>query len=310
MVNVVERSLLPWLPRPSFALSRPTDASRDVNRLRLTDSHRATWRMTRPVHQAIRPSPTRLGRPEGAVSGGLKSDPNEYRIVVACDPARISDTVDGQATNCSYAVTACQFRNPPSNDILYRLETRPRTPPNSPWTTVRDMCGLTTAPPGVPAPAVPTMGQIQTAFRQLPFSKPTVSIQPAGNVTLVNLPTYYRATWPDDAGLQPGEISEPVQLLSWSVEFKIAARSYDFHFGDSASSGQVTDAGGVYPTGSIRHTYAHPNAATKVSVDSRLTGQFRVNGGEWTDIDTVADLQDEPVTTLQVREATARLVAH
>ncbi|KQZ88775.1 hypothetical protein ASD62_05100 [Phycicoccus sp. Root563] len=234
-----------------------------------------------------------------------------YKVVLACRPARISDTAGGEETNCSYAMTACSFRNPPSDDVLYWVQSRPRSNPDAAWTTVNTLCGLDALPPGVPAPpAIPTMGQIQTAFRQLPFSKPRVAIQPAGNVTLVNLPTYFRATWPGDAGLQPGEVSAPVKLLSWSVEFKIAPRSYEFHYGDGSSSGQVTDAGGVYPDGKIRHTYTSTDRAAKVTVDSQLTGQYRVNGGPWTPINAVADLQNEPVTTLQVREAEARLVDH
>ena len=232
------------------------------------------------------------------------------QVVLACKPARISDTVAGEATNCSYAMTACSYRNPPSDEAMYWVQTRPRTNPNAVWTTVATLCGLDAVPPGVPAPAaIPTMGQIQTAFKQLPFSKPRVAIQPAGNTTLVNLPTYFRATWPNDAGLQPGEVSQPVRLLSWTVEFKIAPRSYEFHYGDGASSGPVTDAGGVYPDGKIRHTYSTADDGAKVTVDSQLTGQYRVNGGAWTDINAVADLQDEPVTTLQVREAEARLVS-
>ncbi|MGA8980453.1 MAG: hypothetical protein WB473_15195, partial [Pedococcus sp.] len=114
---------------------------------------------------------------------------------------------------------------------------------------------------------------------------------------------------PNDSGLQPGEVSKPIKLLSWTVEFKIAPRSYEFHYGDGASSGPVTDAGGVYPDGKIRHTYTLSMDAAKVTVDSKLTGQYRVNGGAWTDINAVADLQNEPVTTVQVREAEARLVS-
>ena len=251
----------------------------------------------------------------GAVGVDLHEDANAYRIVPACEPVRISDTVGGDATNCSYAQTACRYRvpssDPKSGEILYRLESRPRSEPNGAWTLVREMCGLDEAPPGVPAPpAIPTLAQIESAFRRLPFSKPTVGIQPEGNTTLVNLPTYFRAEWPGDAGLQPGEVSTPVQLLTWSVEFRIAARSYDFHYGDGTRSGPTTDPGGVYPDGAIRHTYTEPTAAARVSVDAQLTAQYRANGGPWQDIDSVADLQDEPVTTLQVREAHARLVTH
>lgn len=211
-------------------------------------------------------------------------------------------------TNCSYALSACQYRNPPSDQPLYYVWKRRTNPPNSPWVLAGETCGTQTAPPAaVPPPPVPTLGQIQDAFRRLPFSKPSVRIEPKGNVTLVNLPTYYEATWPDDTGLQPGETSQPVQLLSWSVEFRVSSRSYTFHYGDGTSSGRVSDPGGGYPSGSIRHTYAAPNKAAQVRVDSQLTGQFRVNGGDWIDVDTIADLQNEPVTTLVVTEAKARL---
>jgi hypothetical protein len=155
---------------------------------------------------------------------------------------------------------------------------------------------------------VPSLGDIQRAFRALPFSKPTVSIQPVGNVTLVNLPTYFQAIWPGDAGLQPGDISHPVRLLSWSVEFRVTAHTYDFQYGDGTSSGPVTDAGGVYPDGAIRHTFSRPVPHAQVRVDATLTGQFRANGGAWVDIGTVANLQNEPVTVLEVKEARARLV--
>ncbi|QGN58322.1 hypothetical protein [Nostocoides sp. HKS02] len=184
-------------------------------------------------------------------------------------------------------------------------------PATAPWVLVGEYCGADALPADVPPPpAVPSLGDIQRAFRALPFSTPTVSIQPVGNLTLVNLPTFYRATWSNDAGLQPGEISQPVQLLTWSVQFRVTAHTYDYHFGDGTSTGPVTDAGGVYPDGAIRHTYTRPIAAAHVRVDTTLTGQFRANGGPWVDLDTVADLQNEPVTTLHVASAHARLVTH
>lgn len=237
------------------------------------------------------------------------SDPFEYRLTLACGSGRVRSIQGSEdVTNCSYALSACQYRNPPSDQPLYYVWKRRTNPPSSPWVLAGETCGTQSAPPAaVPPPPVPTLGQIQDAFRRLPFSKPTVRIEPRGNVTLVNLPTYYEATWPDDTGLRPGETSQPVQLLSWSVEFRVSSRSYTFHYGDGTSSGRVSDAGGGYPSGSIRHTYAAPNETAQVRVDSQLTGQFRVNGGEWIDVDTIADLQNEPVTTLVVTEAKARL---
>ena len=45
-----------------------------------------------------------------------------------------------------------------------------------------------------------------------------------------------------------------------------------------------------------------------IKVDAKLAGEFRVNGGAWQDINTVADLQDEPVAELEVLQARNRLV--
>lgn len=47
----------------------------------------------------------------------------------------------------------------------------------------------------------------------------------------------------------------------------------------------------------------------RVHVDATLTGSYRVDGGEWQDIDTVADLQDEPEVPYEVVEAKNRLVS-
>lgn len=172
-----------------------------------------------------------------------------------------------------------------------------------------------TAPAAAPAaaapapPPVPTFGQIQTAFRSLPFGKPSVAIQPKGRRTAKNLETFYAAEWRDQKGLQPGDISKPVKLLSWSVEFKVAAQDYRYSYGDGTTSGWTASTGGTYPDGDITHTYSE-TGDVRVKVDARLTGQYRVNGGTWQDIATVADLQDEPSYTLQVRGTKTGLVDH
>ena len=237
-------------------------------------------------------------------------DPYEHRLTIACGYRQASEITGSEDSGlCEEALTACRFRTPPSEGPLYLIWQRLKKPADQQWQLAGDVCRLDTLPATVPRPpAVPSLAQIQKAFRALPFSTPTVSIQPVGNVTLVNLPTFFQASWPSDAGLQPAETSKPVRLLTWSVEFKIAARSYDFHYGDGTSSGEVADPGGVYPDGAIKHTFTQPQEHAPVKVDAKLTGQFRVNGGSWIDVDTVADLQNEPVTVLQVKEARARLV--
>lgn len=162
---------------------------------------------------------------------------------------------------------------------------------------------------GMQAPPTPSLAQIQQAFRELPFCKPEPAIQPVGGKTLINLPTYYRATWPEGGScLTPGQTSEAVQLLSWSIEFRVEAQDYRYRYGDGETSGWTTSTGGTYPDGDITHTYTD-TGNREVTVDARLTGSYRVNGGEWQDIDTVADLQDEPAVTYEVVATRTRLHA-
>lgn len=177
---------------------------------------------------------------------------------------------------------------------------------NEPATTAAPAAAQAAAPA---PPPVPTVGQIQTAFRSLPFGKPGVVMQPKGQRTAKNLKTYYAADWDGQKGLQPGDISKPVQLLSWSIEFKVEAQDYRYAFGDGSTSGWTASTGGSYPDGDITHTYSE-TGDVQVKVDARLTGQYRVNGGAWQDIATVADLQDEPSFTLQVRGTKTGLVDH
>lgn len=163
-------------------------------------------------------------------------------------------------------------------------------------------------PQNPPPPPTPTITQIREAFLALPFAKPSVSMQPVGNKTLIDLPTYYAAEWPSTGGLAPGDVSKPKKLLSWTIEFKIAAKDYRYDYGDGSTSGWTSSTGGTYPDGDVTHTY-DSTGRRSVKVDARLVGEYRVNGGRWQDLGAVADLQDEPVTELQVVGTRTRLVS-
>lgn len=227
----------------------------------------------------------------------------EHRETLGCGSKTDPDAVN-DISSCGLALSRCAPVNGRAVNQLYVWR---RLAGTTRWIFDGTSCGSANRPNTVQAaPAVPTMDQIVLAFRELPFAKPTVNIQPEGDVTLVNLPTYFEAKWPT-AKLGPGDVSKKVQLLSWSIEFKINPARYNYAFGDGAESDWTTDLGGPFPEGLIRHTYKKPTPAANVKVDATLTGSYRVNGGAWVDLDGVADLQDEPVTTLQVREAKSRL---
>lgn len=233
---------------------------------------------------------------------------HEYRTTLGCGN-QVNPDANLDPTACSLALSFCSTASSP--DLVYYYSWYRVAGSNGPWQFMHAGCaGGDSSTPGVPAPPpIPSMAQIRQAFADLPFAKPSVNVQPVGGTTLVNLPTFYEIRW-DGTGLRPGEISNPVQLLSWSVEFEVGVHEYDVDFGDGHRSGPTTDTGGPYPSGSIQHTYTRPQAVAEVTAQTRLTGRFRVNGGAWTALGSTADLQDEPVTTLRVAEAHAQLVSH
>jgi hypothetical protein len=249
------------------------------------------------------------GSPQNWVApAGLPAeDPYEYRTSLGCGNKASPDANDNP-TNCTFGMTVCVTAANPAG-VLYYSWIRRKDDRSLPWRFNGESCSLAALPAAPAPPAVPSLAQIREAFATLPFGKPTVSIQPVGGKTLVNLPTFYEVKW-DGSGLEPGSISAPVQMLSWTVEFEVNARSYTFDFGDGTKSEPTTDIGGPYPTGGIRHTYDRAIDAAQVKVDSVLSGRYRINGGPWQDIGNDADLTDEPVTTLQVAEAQARLYSN
>ena len=178
--------------------------------------------------------------------------------------------------------------------------------PSGPWVRIGLSCNVPAAAV-VAAAARPvlTLAAIRQAFREVQFAKPVVRIQPEGNVTLVNLPTYYRIQWPDQ-GVGPQEVAR-VQLLGRSVRIRPLGRSFVYDFGDGEHAGPTDDAGGTYPDGGVRHTYDHPGAAG-VSVEATYGGEFSVDEGPWQQVGETVQIAGPP-TGLRVREARARLEA-
>lgn len=175
--------------------------------------------------------------------------------------------------------------------------------PTGRWVRVGSVCR---SPQQVQAtvPGV-TRGLVQRAFRQLHFAHPMAHVQPEGNVTLVNLPTFYQVRWPA-SGFEPGEVAR-VELLSRTVRLRPRVVSYTYRFGDGTSLGPTGDAGGPYPTGRVRHSYER-TGEVPVSIEATYTGDYQLDGGAWEPIDVTVAVIGEPVT-VHVRQARARLEA-
>jgi hypothetical protein len=177
-------------------------------------------------------------------------------------------------------------------------------PSTGPWALVGTTC-LPNMVPG--AKPVPTLEMVIKAFHQTDWAKGSISTQPKGNTTLVNLKTFYKVDWAA-AGFQPGEIDlvDPATMFGYRVEIRPKLVSYVYRFGDGTSEGPTTSPGGVYPDGDIVHTYRRPGTYTS-RVDVTFGADFRINGGAWIAIpDTVTVPQ--PGTPITVKEARGVLV--
>jgi hypothetical protein len=153
------------------------------------------------------------------------------------------------------------------------------------------------------------MAMIRDAFNRTPWAQPQISTQPAGNVTLVGLDTYYKVNWTTQ-GFQPDEIDaiDPTRMNGYRVDIRVKLVNFMWQFGDGQTFGPTTSEGGVYPSGNITHQYLK-GGAYPASVSTTFGGELRIDGGDWAPIpDTVT--VPGPSTTVTVRTAQAELVSH
>ncbi|NYG07175.1 hypothetical protein BJ986_001662 [Phycicoccus badiiscoriae] len=208
---------------------------------------------------------------------------------------------------CTDAARYCAG-NPPGQGLgpsvrLFRRAVNASGQPTGPW----EQYGITCFPEDAPGarPGV-TMAMVLAAFHDTAFAKPTLEVQPKGNVTLVTLPTYFETRWPG-TGFEPGEVDhvDPARMAGFRVEIRPRLKSVVYLYGDGTSSGPTTSLGGPYPTGDITKSYSRAGDFT-IRAAATYTGEFRVNGGEWIDIPGNVTIQGTP-ETLQVKTAKARL---
>ncbi|KNX38865.1 hypothetical protein VV01_19775 [Luteipulveratus halotolerans] len=235
-------------------------------------------------------------------SGGSRPQkvPYEYVTTLACPDANPDDPAGGNG--CASALTMCAGQ-PNTTGPYSRVYRRLIGPGNerTPW----DNIGATCWPQKVPGNTRPqlTLAMIREAWTHTPFSKPSLSMQPVGNRTLVTLPTYFQASWPT-LGNQPDEV-RTVTLVGQRVQIRPTFKQITYTFGDGTST-TTTSMGGVYPNGDVTHAYTNPGTMT-VSANARYGGQFRLGGGAWVDIPGTTDIAG-PTQQLQVLTAKNRLV--
>lgn len=172
----------------------------------------------------------------------------------------------------------------------------------------QQLVGTTCLPNQVPGVSpVPTIEMIVRAFHETRWAQAVVAIQPEGDTTLVNLPTFYRVAW-SRAGFEPGEVDtvDPSRMYGYRVQIRPRLIGYRYDFGDGETFGPTDSPGGTYPDGDVVHRYARPGSYT-ARVEVTLGAHFRINDGPWIEIPDRVTVP-QPGTTITVKEARAVLV--
>lgn len=137
-----------------------------------------------------------------------------------------------------------------------------------------------------------TAGDVVEAVRRVGLPRLTTTVQPPG-ATLVNLETIFHTT------AEPFERTVPI--LGSTVDLRATPAQYTWHHGDGTSQ-TTTIPGRPYPAMDVVHRYHDPAARVSASVDVTYRVTYRIDDGDWQDLDTTITAPG-PATQLRVREA-------
>jgi hypothetical protein len=158
------------------------------------------------------------------------------------------------------------------------------------WVLIRNAC----TDPGSPAgPPSITSGVVLKALERVGLPALRVHTNPSEK-TLVNLDTIFYT--------DPATVTKTLALLGQSVLVEATPASYTWRFGDGEAS-TTESPGAAYPAMDLTHKYLRAKVTVNTSVDTTYTARFRVNGGEWQDVDGTVTITG-PSTALRVAEAT------
>ena len=235
------------------------------------------------------------------LGGNAFGVPMVFSVRIACQAA---DAGDPDPSACQKAALGCLTNGVQVGiGLLYEIYARPAGSSGA-WQYVGSTCFADQVPGASPTLS---MGRIIDAFHLTPWATATVVTQPEGNTTLVNLPVYARISW-SVQGYQPGEVDtlDPASMFGLTVQIRPKVDHYTYVWGDGTTTGPSRSDGGVWPTGDITHSYPSPGTY-QARVDTTFTGDFRINGGPWTQIPDTVTITG-PTTTITVHAAKAVLV--
>ncbi len=235
------------------------------------------------------------------LNGRAFAVPMVFSVRIAC---QVADPGDLDPSACQKAALGCLTNGQQAGiGLLYEIYARPAGSTGA-WQYVGSTCFADRVPGASPTLS---MARIIDAFHLTPWATATVVTQPEGNTTLVTLPVFARISW-SVQGYQPGEVDtlDPAGMFGLTVQIRPKVDHYTYVWGDGTTTGPSRSDGGVWPTGDITHSYSAAGTY-QVRVDTTFTGDFRVNGGPWTQIPDTVTITG-PTTTVTVHTAKAVLV--
>ncbi|EWT03146.1 hypothetical protein N865_01645 [Intrasporangium oryzae NRRL B-24470] len=238
--------------------------------------------------------------------GGLivdrAADAPRYEYASLNDCPQVHPDSPNEESTCQHALRDC-----PPEELGPLLRIWRRTVAGDvvlePWDSKGLTCASDVAPGARPTL---TMADLKAQFMRTPWAKPQVSSQPKGNITLVNLTTFYRVDW-STGGFAPGEVDQSV-LRGIPVRIRPKLVGFTYVFGDGTTYGPTVSTGGVYPKGDITHVYRE-RGEFPTRVLTTFGADFSLDGTRWDPIPSTVTVPG-PVTTITVREAQAVLVNH
>ncbi|HYO86483.1 MAG TPA: hypothetical protein VES01_08540 [Dermatophilaceae bacterium] len=201
------------------------------------------------------------------------------------------------------AFTLCRLAGTgpgPLSSVWRRVVTG--TGSEGPWQRVGQTC-LAPDQTAVPGDTGPGYAQIRQAWTQTRFARATPVIQPVGNQTLVNLPTFLAVGWAT-TGHRPGQ-HRSVTLAGQNVRIRATLRYFEYDFGDGHTT-RTRSPGGPYPDGDIRRSYPR-HGSYRVRIVVGYGGEYSINSGSWFPLRETIRIPG-PASTLQVLSADNVLV--
>lgn len=174
--------------------------------------------------------------------------------------------------------------------------------------------GMYTQCPGDPPPTAETTptatvdipAEVLRAFKEVTLPDSTITVQPPGGETLVNLPTILSTS------AERHQIPVHLGRVDLDVLLEVWPSNFAWNHGDGTSQ-STTTPGKRWTEGAdmadlITHTYAKTSEGLDLRVDTTWSAQFKVVGQpDWRPVDGTVTIAGAPVT-VAVFEAKPQLV--